>query len=182
MSAKNEHGLTPQQEKFCQEIARGLNQSDAYRAAYKAGKMTPKQIHEEASKLAANPKVSQRVAQLQRLAADAAVLDRTEILRELRRVAKSDIAGIMRRHEGRATVLLPDELDPATRAAVASFKMDEFGRIEYKFWDKNAALDKAMKHLGLFEADNAQKPVEVREVRLVALSPEPATSKGEPRS
>ena len=26
-----------------------------------------------------------------------------------------------------------------------------------KFWDKNSAIDKAMKHMGLFEKDNRQK-------------------------
>jgi len=40
---------------------------------------------------------------------------------------------------------------------VASFKIDEYGRIEYKFWPKNAAIDMAMKHLGLFKEDNKQK-------------------------
>jgi len=40
---------------------------------------------------------------------------------------------------------------------VASFKIDEYGRIEYKFWDKNSALDKAAKILGLYELDNKQK-------------------------
>jgi hypothetical protein len=29
--------------------------------------------------------------------------------------------------------------------------------IRVKFWDKNAAIDKAMKHLGAYERDNAQR-------------------------
>jgi hypothetical protein len=41
--------------------------------------------------------------------------------------------------------------------AIKSFKIDEYGRIEYQFWDKNAALEKAAKILGLFEKDNHQK-------------------------
>lgn len=56
--------LTAQQEAFCQCVADGMNQSDAYRASYKAGKMTNKQINEEASKLASNPKVAQRLKEL----------------------------------------------------------------------------------------------------------------------
>ena len=32
---------------------------------------------------------------------------------------------------------------------------------EVKLWDKNSAIDKAMKHLGLFERDNEQKPAPV---------------------
>jgi hypothetical protein len=29
--------------------------------------------------------------------------------------------------------------------------------IKVKLWDKNAALEKALKHLGLYERDNRQK-------------------------
>lgn len=53
--------LTPKQEAFADGIAAGMTQSDAYREAYPGTKMTPKQIWEEASKLAAHPKVSQRL-------------------------------------------------------------------------------------------------------------------------
>ena len=53
--------LTPKQEGFVDGIAKGDTQSDAYRAAYNTKNMTDKQIWEEASKLAASPKVSQRL-------------------------------------------------------------------------------------------------------------------------
>ena len=56
--------LTSQQEAFCNCVADGMNQSDAYRASYKAGGMTNKQINEEASKLASHPKVSQRLKEV----------------------------------------------------------------------------------------------------------------------
>jgi len=125
-----------------------------YRAAYKASKMKPETVNDTASKLMANPEITQRVRQLQAAAADRAELEASQVLREIKRVALSDIAGIMH-DDGR--VKLPHELDPATRAAVASFKIDEYGRIEYKFWDKNSALDKAGKILGLYELDNKQK-------------------------
>lgn len=169
MSAKNEYGLTPQQEKFAQEVGSGKSLSDAYRAAYKAEKMKPESVNDSASKLMANPAITQRVSKIQADAADKAGLDAAEILKELKRLAHSDIAGIMHA-DGR--VKLPHELDPATRAAVASFKIDEYGRIEYKFWPKANAIDMAMKHLGLFEKDNGQKSVPlVGEVRLVGLTP-----------
>ena len=158
--------LTPQQECFCQEVAKGENQSQAYRAAYKHQKMTAKQIHEEASKLAANPKVSQRISALQAIGAEIAGLDAAKIAREIARVAHSDIGGIMHA-DGR--VKLPHELDPGTRAAISSFKIDEFGRIEYKFWDKNTALTNAAKITGMFEADNNQKAAPL--VGMVQLVP-----------
>jgi phage terminase small subunit len=145
---------SPQQEKFAQSVASGMSLSDAYRAAYKTGKMKPEAIWVEASKLAANPMVTLRVSEFQAIGAEKAGLKSAEILEEVRRLALSDIGGIMHA-DGR--VKMPHELDKVTRAAVSSFKIDEYGRIEYKFWDKNASIDKAMKHLGLFEVDNKQK-------------------------
>ncbi len=173
MSAKNEHGLTPQQEKFAQEVGSGKSLADSYRASYKASKMKAETVHEHASRLMDESKVRARVAQIQAAAADKAGLDAAAILLELKKLAHSDIAGIMHA-DGR--VKLPHELDPQTRAAVASFKIDEYGRIEYKFWPKNAAIDMAMKHLGLFEKDNGQKTLPlVGEVRLVGLTPKEGT-------
>jgi len=154
MSRFNEHGLTPQQEAFAVAVAAGSNLSDAYRAAYKAGRMTAKQINEEACKLAAKPKVTQRIRALQGAAADVAILSAARVLGEIAKLAHSDVSGIMHQ-DGR--VKLPHELDDATRAAVASFEIDATGRIKYRFWDKNAALEKAAKHLGLYEKDNHQK-------------------------
>ncbi len=170
MPAKNEHGLTPQQEKFALEVAKGASLADAYRTAYPLSKSwKPESVWPKASGLASDGKVSARVAMLQAAAADRAELDATEIMREIRRVAMSDIAGIMHK-DGR--VKLPHELDPATRAAVASFKIDEYGRIEYKFWDKNAGLDKAAKIKGLYELDNEQSKATVyTKIELVGVRP-----------
>jgi phage terminase small subunit len=172
MSAKNEHGLTPQQEKFAQGVGAGRSGVDAYRAAYpKAIGWKDESVRVEAAKMLARPNISQRVSKIQADGALQAGLDAGKILTEVARLAHSDIAGIMT-EDGK--VKLPHELDPGTRAAVASFKIDEYGRIEYKFWDKNTALEKAMKHLGLYEKDNAQQPAAlVGEVRLVALQPNP---------
>ena len=168
MSAKNEHGLTPQQEKFAQEVGRGKNLAEAYRIAYpKSQKWKESAVYAQASTLSADSKVTERIKRIQADAADKAGLDAAAILLELKKLAHSDIGNIMTA-EGR--VKLPHELDPATRAAVASFKIDEYGRIEYKFWDKNSAVDKAMKHLGLYKEDNSQQPPPViQQVRLVAL-------------
>jgi hypothetical protein len=57
--------LTPQQEKFAQGVASGLSQSDAYRAAYpKSVGWKADSVHQAASKLIADTKVSPRVAEL----------------------------------------------------------------------------------------------------------------------
>ena len=57
-------------------------------------------------------------------------------------------------------------LDDDTAACVASVEHDSFGggddgqsgrTTKIKVWDKNTALEKAMKHLGLYERDKAQR-------------------------
>ena len=161
--------LTPQQEAFARKVASGLSQAESYRQAYpKSQKWKDGAVWSAASRLMADCKVSARARVLQDEQALAAGLDVTRVLREVAMLAHSDIGNIM---HADGKVKLPHELDPVTRAAIASFEIDEFGRIKYKFWDKNAALEKAMKHLGQYEVDNKQKAELVGVVRLVPLEP-----------
>lgn len=172
--------LTPMQEAFVRGIASGLSQSEAYRQAYpRSQKWAAESVRVNAAKLSADTNVSLRIKELQAEAAKIAGLVGAEILWELRCIALSDIGEIMH-PDGR--VKLPSELPRATRAAVASFKIDEYGRIEYKFWDKNVALEKAMKHLGLYEIENKQRTNPLQElikglsgnvVKPVAIGAEP---------
>ncbi|PIM51919.1 hypothetical protein CS062_17495 [Roseateles chitinivorans] len=146
---------SPSQEAFARGVASGLSQAEAYRRAYpRSQKWKADAVHQAASRLMGVYQVSARVKELQGLAAEAAVLDKAKVLREVAMLAHSDIAGIV---DENGRIKLPNELDPVTRAAVKSFKIDEDGRIEYQFWDKRASLDMAMKHLGLYELDNKQK-------------------------
>lgn len=56
--------LTARQEKFCQGIADGLNQTDSYRTAYNAVNISNKSIWERSSRLADNNKVNARISDL----------------------------------------------------------------------------------------------------------------------
>lgn len=56
--------LTAKQEAFCQGIADGLGQAEAYRAAYDAEDMKENSVYVQASKLMKNPKITQRIAEL----------------------------------------------------------------------------------------------------------------------
>ena len=62
--------LTAKQEAFCQAIADGMTQADAYRTAYSAGKMTDKTIWNRASELMADGEVAGRVAELKQALAE----------------------------------------------------------------------------------------------------------------
>lgn len=56
--------LTAKQEAFCQGIADGLGQADAYRAAYNAEGMKDNTIYPHASRLMNNDKIRARIAEL----------------------------------------------------------------------------------------------------------------------
>ena len=82
--------MTPKQEKFCQLVADGMTQSDAYRGSYNAGKMTNKTIWERASHLMADDKVSARVAELRQALSDKALWLREDSVNALARIARDD--------------------------------------------------------------------------------------------
>lgn len=56
--------LTAKQEQFAQNIIKGMSQADAYRSAYNTKRMADKTIHENASRLANDSKISARIAEL----------------------------------------------------------------------------------------------------------------------
>ena len=56
--------LTMKQEKFVQGLIQGVSQADAYRSAYATKNMSDKTIHEAASRLVADSKVSARLSEL----------------------------------------------------------------------------------------------------------------------
>lgn len=79
--------LTSKQEKFAHCVADGMNQSDAYRAAYSAGAMKDSTINVKASELMADGKVSVRVNELRSALADKALWTREDSVRALKDIA-----------------------------------------------------------------------------------------------
>ena len=146
-------------------LANGWNKTAA---AITAG-FSPKWAQSHASHLFNDPRVkamiASRRAELMRITG----LTTERTLREVARLAYSDIGRLT--HEDGSLIAL-DELNDDVRASIASIEVDEEivgkpgedGTItrcrttKIKLWDKNAALEKAMKHLGLFERDNRQRP------------------------
>lgn len=86
---KTERALTAKQSSFCEHIVAGASQAAAYRAAYDAGRMTPEAVHQEASRLMANPRVATRVSLLRAESAERTLhsLDRLVAEAEQVRVA-----------------------------------------------------------------------------------------------
>jgi phage terminase small subunit len=148
-------GLTAKQEAFAMAVAKGSKASDAYRAVYSAQRMTPKSINEEASRLMANPKVASRVTNLRVPALEVARLEIEETLRQLAWVLRSDPRRLFRPD---GSFIPVHELDDATAAGISSIELDADGKPKkVRFWSKTDAIDKAMRHLGLFERDNREQ-------------------------
>jgi phage terminase small subunit len=162
--------ITPKQQAFSLAYIELQNCSAAYRAAYNTSSMKPTTVHEAASRLLKNSKVAARIAELKAPAIEAAGLSVERTLLEIARVAYADPR---RFYRADGTLKDPVEWDDDMAAAVAQVEIDEFpdqvstdGKTttvrrtrptKLKFWDKNAALDKAFRHLGLYERDNVPR-------------------------
>lgn len=146
--------------RFAVEYVR--NGGNALRAAIEAG-YSPKSAGQAGCGLRKDPKVVELIQAAADKAAAAAGLSLERTLKEVARLAYMD----PRKLYDEAGALRPvTDLDDDTAATIASIEVEEIGadgavigrtkRIRH--WDKNAALEKAMKFHGAYEADNRQKP------------------------
>ena len=165
--ARGQGGLTQKQEAFCLAFIQTGNASEAYRRAYTAGRMAAKTVHECASRTLADRKVSARVAELRAEVVERAQITATQVMANLARDMNFDPARLI--HDDGTPKQL-HELDEDTRLALRDFKLTvryegkgakckAVGyELEVKFPEKTAAREQAMKHFGLYERDNKQKP------------------------
>jgi hypothetical protein len=79
--------LTAKQEAFAQAVSSGMNQSDAYRSAYDAGKMKAETIQNNAYKLINDNEVAARVAELKAALATKALWSRERSVQALANIA-----------------------------------------------------------------------------------------------
>ncbi|MGK9282022.1 terminase small subunit [Sinorhizobium meliloti] len=136
-------------EKFAQELAKGKTADEAYASAgYKPDRGN-------ASRLTANDSIKDRVAEIQGKGALKAEATVERVLKELSRIGFSDLRRVF---DANGRLLRPEEWDDDTAAAVASVEVVTRnigdGEVEHvhkiKVWDKNSALEKLAKHLGMF--------------------------------
>ena len=134
--------------------------------------------------------IEKRRAEALAKAEDATGVSIERTLRELGRIAYFDPAKLF---DEDGKLLHPAQMSPETRAALAKVKVQRkagsmkimLGKpkegeapiehipeevVELTIWDKNSALEKAMKHLGLFEKDNDQsRPLIVPKITIVPV-------------
>lgn len=160
--------ITKRQEAFAVEYIRnGQNASAALRATYDCSRANANTVARRASEMLKVPLVAARIDEIKRpiiekLEREAGIsMERT--LKELARIAYFDARKLF---NADGTPKPINDLDDDTVAALAGLEVASVGNAEvgigqvmkYKIADKNSALDKCMKHLGLYERDNRQKP------------------------
>lgn len=167
-SAARVDGLLPKQAAF---VAEFLIDGNATQAAIRAG-YSPKSAHVVCHEILKNPRVAAVLATKQaeidarmKVRLDAMELTEERVAREIARLAFFDPRKMFGA-DGRPLNIT--ELDDDTAACIAGLEVLEqyegvgedrelVGLVKkYKVTDKNAALDKAAKILGLFKKDNEQ--------------------------
>ena len=150
------------------------NGANGTRAAIEAG-YSPKTANEQAARLLANVSLRAEIERRQRELAESYRLRTENVILELTRIVHADPVML---YDEKGKLLPIHRLPEEIRKAIASVEYDDEGQIcKIKLWDKNSAIDKAMKHLGLFREDNQQKTAIIQQF-LEAVS---GHSRGLPR-
>lgn len=144
--------LTPLQERFAQQYVISLNATQAYKKVYKC---SLKAAESGGSRTLSIAKVAARVKQLQARIMKKTDLSAEMVINELRKLGFSNIKSFA---EAGNKIKDISELPDEVTAAVESIQTGPKGT-KIKLYDKKAALVDLGRHLGIFEKDNAQKPI-----------------------
>lgn len=150
--------LTPKQQRFVDEYLIDLN---ATQAAIRAG-YSEKTAEQQGYQLLQIPSVSAAIAAASQRVAKSTGLTTERVLQEAMRLAFFDMRKLVH-PDGRPKAL--NELDDDTAAALQGLEVAVVGNAEvgvgqvlkYKIADKNSAIERLFKHLGLFDKDNRQR-------------------------
>ena len=161
MTPRKDKDLSIRQKRFVEEY---VIDGNASKAATTAG-YSQKTAKQQGSRLLTNVNVCGEISRRRAIVDQATELTTERILLEVARVSYYDVR---KTYNNDGTRKKPHELDDDTAAAVASMETKELfegtGKqrrligytTEVKPFDKNAALEKAMRHKGLYKKDNEQ--------------------------
>lgn len=155
--------LSARQKAFCEQYIVDLNGT---RAAIRAGysKDTARSI---ASENLTKPNIKSYVTKLQKELSERTMVTAEMVIAELKKVGFSNIQDFLEEENSITDI---SKIDPEMAASVKSIKksVTEWGSgddagtktvITFEIYDKLSALEKIGRHLGIFEADNKQKPI-----------------------
>lgn len=148
--------LSDKQAEFARQYVIDLNGTRAAIAAGYSEKSASRMAHD----LLKNPPVE---LEIRRLLEDKAARNRIsadKVLREIARIAFSDIRSVVSFSDSGTYIFDSDTISDDAAAAISEIKQTctKDGRnITVKLHSKSAALDQLMKHLGLYEPDELRK-------------------------
>lgn len=156
---KDDNGLNDKQRKFCAEYIVDFN---ATKAALRAG-YSPSTADFYGHRLLKNQNTQHYIEKITAERSKRLEVSQDRVILEIARLALSDPRNIF--SEDGAIKPIKDWTEDSARS-VSSIKVlelkDANGNLigftkEVKFWDKNASLDKLMRHIGGYKVDNEQK-------------------------
>lgn len=136
------------------------NGGNATAAAQTAGYSPGPSARVQGSRLLADPNIAAKIKARQVKVAEKLELSTESVLRSLAQAVHFDPRKLFKED---GTAKLPHELDDDTAAAIGGIEFEadpKTGKVisaKFKAVEKNAARDQAMKHLGMFKADNVQR-------------------------
>ena len=156
--------LTINQEKFAKAYVLTGNASAAYRLSYpKSLKWKEEVVHQAASRMRNNNKVSARIKELQDEVKEKFDISAERLLLEQSGIALFDFRKLF---DGDGRLINPVDMPEDVAAVVSSVKVSRVKRlpddptddeiVEIKLWNKNNSIDSLFKHKGLYEKNNVQ--------------------------
>ena len=145
--------LTPKEEAFCLAYLETGNASEAYRLSYSAKTASAKTINEKASRLLDKDKIGARLAEIRAGHQKRHEVTVDRIVAELAKIAFANSEDYFAWGPDGVEVKPSDQLTTAQRSVVSEVSQTrtaEGGTIRVKLSDKQAALEKLGKHLGMF--------------------------------
>lgn len=144
-------GRARRRAEFCEAYMANGHKGSA--AAMAVGYAEGRSARTAANKFVTELTASGELAAAARQRAETAQLETAQTLREVARIAYADPRRLFR-PDG---MLIPfHELPEEVAATIASYELRPDGTFKVKFWSKIEALDRAMRHAGLYERDNRQ--------------------------
>jgi phage terminase small subunit len=162
-AVKNPSGLTAKQEQFAQAYVECGNASEAYRRAYSTENMKGASVHRLAHTVLRSPAVAARIEALTGAALIRHEVTVERIVEELAAIAFANMAEYVTVEADGATYVDLSGLARLQFAAISEVTTDsymdgrgedarEVKRVKVKLSDKQAALEKLGKHLGMWPA------------------------------
>lgn len=161
-------GLTEKQERFAQLYVELGNARQAYVQSYNQGRMSWAVVDQRAFGLRRHPGIAARIAELK-----AELLKRHEvtvdrIIQELALIAFANMLDYVEvQPDGTARIDL-NKISHDQGAVISELAFDDGGKFKFKLSDKQGALEKLGKHLGMFPTQVSGKdngPVQIQLVK-----------------